>query len=67
MGHATSSYIVLKELAGNPPPELNTIQKILAPHSVALAHMWIALWVATALVLVYRVAREYNDEHHGRH
>ncbi len=60
MDQATTTFIVLKELAGNPPPQLNAIQKMLAPHIELLTTLWISIWVVTAIVLVVKLRNEYK-------
>ena len=57
----TPQYIVLKELAGNPPPELGTLQTMIYPHAGTIMGGWILLWTLVAwymltklISLVYR-------------
>ena len=62
MESATATSIVLKELAGNPPPHLNAIQTFLAPHVGFLTTLWISLWVLTAIALVIKLMYEYKEQ-----
>lgn len=55
-----SSYIVLKELAGNAPPTLNPIQAFMAPHVHAIIQFWIAVWFFTAFVVLFHLVLEYR-------
>ncbi len=55
-------YIVLKELAGNAPPELNAIQEILAPHVFFLTNVWISVCIMTAIVVCVHVWNEYRSQ-----
>ena len=54
------TLIVIKELAGNPPPHLNMIQKFLAPYTESLVTFWISVWIMTAIVLFVFYIREYR-------
>lgn len=53
--------IVLKELAGNPPPHLNALQQLFAPHVETLISLWIALWIMTAFVLIGIYVNAYRE------
>ena len=57
---STTTYIVLKELAGNLPPTLSITQMALAPHAPALIIIWKLILCATLLALLVYVAREYR-------
>ncbi len=61
MEQELAPLIVLKELAGNPRPELNAIQQLLAPHTEFLVTLWISVWVMTAIILVALFVREYME------
>lgn len=63
MENGTKPLIVIKELAGNPEPHLNTIQKLLAPHVEFLTLLWTAVWVVTVLVLFATLWHEYTHRH----
>jgi hypothetical protein len=60
MENATTTYIVLKELYGNPPPQLGAIQEILVPHLDFLTSAWISIWVVTAVIVLLRLIHEYR-------
>ncbi len=60
MEPATTTMIVLKELAGNPPPRLNDIQELLVPHVELLTNFWIAVWIMTVIVLLAMLWLEYK-------
>jgi hypothetical protein len=60
-----ATFIILKELAGNPPPKLNAIQAFLAPHTNLLADVWVAAWVMTSLVVLWRLWYEYQAHRKG--
>lgn len=66
MEPATTTLIVLKELAGNPPPQLNTIQKILAPHIDLLTNVWISVWIVTAIVLFLQLIHAYKNHRRNK-
>lgn len=61
MENGTTTLIVLKELAGNPPPHLNAIQELLLPHVGFLTTVWISVWITTAIVLLAKVWYEYRE------
>ncbi len=63
---ATTTYIILKELAGNAPPELNALQQLLAPHIDFLSEVWISVWIMTGIVLVAKLWHEYKKQKRGR-
>ncbi len=65
MEHGTTTLIVLKELAGNPLPHLNTIQKFLLPHVPFLTMFWISVWITTAFVLLIKLWYEYKEYKRG--
>ncbi len=64
-GEAT--FIILKELAGNPPPKLSALQTFLAPHTGLLADLWVAAWVMTALVVLWRAWYEHRARKNTPH
>ncbi len=59
--HATSTLIVLAELAGNVPPQLNTLQLLLLPHVDTLIIVWKSAWVITAIVVVALYIRAWRS------
>ena len=59
MDTATPGLLVLKNLAGNLPPHLNTLQLWLLPHAGTITAFWWGLWCVTALYLLERLIREY--------
>ncbi len=61
MENGTTTLIVLKELAGNPPPHLNAIQELLAPHVGLLTTLWISVWITTAAVLLVQPWHAYKE------
>ncbi len=65
MEHSTSTLIVLKELAGNPPPQLNAIQEFLTPHVGLLTDIWISAFVMTIIVLLVKLWSEYKKQKDG--
>ena len=52
--------IVLKELAGNPVPELDELQAFFAPYSEHLTTFWISVWVMTAIILIVMYLDAYK-------
>lgn len=62
MENATTSLIVLKELAGHPVPHLDALQQFLADHIAQTTSFWIALWCMTAVVLLTHLWYEYKDQ-----
>lgn len=44
--------IVLNELIGNSPPQLNTLQSFLLPYTEPLVVFWWFVWFVTAIVLI---------------
>lgn len=62
MEQSTSTLIVLKELAGNPLPQLNTIQKTLVPHVKWLTVFWISVCIMTVCILLVKVWYEYKNQ-----
>lgn len=57
----SAPYVVLKELAGNPPPQWNALQEVLAPHISLLASFWISVWIMTAVVLAAKFWHAYKQ------
>ena len=66
MENGTTTLIVLKELAGNPPPHLNAIQKLLVPHVEFLTAFWISVWILTAIVLLVQLWYAYKEHKNQR-
>ena len=66
MNTGTTTYIVLKELAGNRPPHLDMLQQILAAHLETVSAFWISLWIMTFIVVLYQVYKEYRASRHGK-
>ena len=62
MEQATTTFIILKELAGNPPPRLNAIQEFLVPYTELLVQFWVAVWVVTILTLLWVLWYEYKKQ-----
>lgn len=48
------NIIVLQELKGNPPTELNPFQTFLTPHLDLLILMWWFVWVGVLLIVCVR-------------
>ena len=63
MNEATTTYIVLKELTGNPPPQFGQLQQFLAPHVNLLVAFWQVVWLVTAIAMIILLAREYMRPH----
>ena len=66
MGTSTPPLIVLKELAGNVPTHLDSVQRFFEPHTDSLVHFWVAVWFATSLYLILHVASEYSAHRRNR-
>ncbi len=62
MEQGVKNFIILKELAGNPPPRLNAVQKLLAPHIDLLTELWASAWVMTVIVLCVILWAEYRNQ-----
>lgn len=62
MNEGTSTLLVLKTFAGNEPTTLNALQRILEPYLEGLTALWIALWVAAALVALIHLWEEYRKQ-----
>ncbi|MSU74712.1 hypothetical protein EXS57_02955 [Candidatus Kaiserbacteria bacterium] len=60
MEPATTTMIVLKELAGNPPPRLNDLQELLVPHVEFITDIWVTAFVITTIVLCAKLWLEYK-------
>jgi len=58
MEHGTT-YIVLTELAGNPPPHLGVLQEFLLMHADVCIIMWRVAWFVTAVILFLILVRQY--------
>ena len=56
------NFIVLKELNGNTPPQLNALQKFLEPHVEEIVALWVILWCATALIMLSMLIRSYVQQ-----
>jgi hypothetical protein len=61
MNTSTQNLIVLRELEGNPPVQLDPLQQFLAPHVEVLIAFWVAVWCGTAIFLLVKLAREYRE------
>ena len=53
--------VILKELAGNPLPQLNVVQQAIVPHVELLVTFWISVWIMTGLVVVGITIKEYRN------
>jgi hypothetical protein len=60
METATTTYIILRELAGNPPPQLNAIQLLLAPHIDTITALWTAAWITMLAIMCRQVWHAYK-------
>ena len=67
MQSASSSYLVLKELAGHMPAQLSPLQLFIGDHIDLFTRMWFSVWAMTAIVLLYKLWREYQTQRHGEH
>jgi hypothetical protein len=56
---STPPLLPLKWLIGNDPAHLNDAQNALVPYAGTIIHFWALLWIATALFLIAKLAREY--------
>ncbi len=62
MTASTSAQLMpLREIAGNPPTHLYPMQELLVPYTGWLIAFWFALWCMTAVVLIYRLAKEFRS------
>ena len=61
MGTSTENLIVLKELQGNPPVQLDTVQQFFAPHVDAMIMFWILVWCATGVFVLIKLGLEYVE------
>lgn len=66
MEHSTTTFIVLKELAGHPSPKLDTLQTFLMDHMASAQSFWFAVWAVTAAVLIAKLWYEYKEQHPTR-
>ena len=55
----TTTVLDIQETAGNPLVTLDPLQRALEPYADAIIMFWILVWVATALVLLYKLRAEY--------
>lgn len=55
-------YLVLRALDGNDPSELNWIQLLMEPHAHLLEAAWLSVWIVTACVVLFMLAREYRRQ-----
>lgn len=62
MDDATTSLIVLKELAGHAPTTLDPLQQFIHAHYGAFQLFWIVLWYVTAAVLLITLWYEYKRQ-----
>ena len=67
MGTSTNNLIVLKELAGNPPVQLDRVQQFFAPHVDAMITFWVGVWILTSVVLLVKLAQEYIAHRKNSH
>ena len=65
IGTSTPQILALKELSGNVPMRLDSMQQFFWPHSDTLIHFWVAVWFATALYLLLHVASKYSEYRKG--
>ncbi|MBP9757248.1 MAG: hypothetical protein KBD06_01475 [Candidatus Pacebacteria bacterium] len=56
-------FVDIQETVGNPAATLDPIQKMLEPHVDAMIAFWFFVWVATAIVMLYRLWSEYRGQH----
>lgn len=63
---ATSTLIVLKELAGHAPVTLDPLQVFILQHIGFFTNFWIVVWWLTAAVLVAKFVREYRAHRNNR-
>lgn len=66
MEQATTTFIVLKELAGHPSPHLDALQKFLMEHMASAQSFWFAVWFMTGVVLLAKLWYEYKDQQKER-
>lgn len=59
MNSSTTKLLVLQEVAGNPPVQLDPVQQFFAPHIEILTILWVAIWCGTAAFVTAKVMREY--------
>jgi hypothetical protein len=67
MENATTSLIVLKELAGHPPTHLDPLQQFLSPHLQGLIYFWFSVWCVTGVVLLIKLWQEYHEQKRQKH
>lgn len=60
MEDATTTLIVLKELAGHSPTSLDPIQQFIMSHYSVIHACWVVLWFVTAAVLLGKLGYEYT-------
>ncbi len=53
--------IELKELAGNPLPQLNLLQQYMYPYTEFFVSFWISAWILTAIILIVVYVRAWKD------
>ncbi len=61
MNVSTTTLLVQKSFAGNPPVELNALQRFLEPHATTIVHAWVVLWILTALFVLLKLHRDYRS------
>lgn len=59
------TYMSVGQNGGNMPVTLDPIQQKLAPHVDALILFWVAVWAATACVVLYKLYGEYREQRSG--
>ncbi len=64
---ATTTYIVLRELAGNSPNSLNAVQMLLEPHIDLLVMLWRVAWICTAVTVIAIYAQAYRRHRMNRY
>ncbi len=64
MDYASTTYLVLKELADKRPVTLDPLQLALAPHVNIMIAFWITIWWITALCIAVHVWSEYKKHRH---
>jgi hypothetical protein len=62
MQSATTSLLVLKELAGHSAPHLDQLQQFLALHITTITSFWFSVWCMTAIVLLAKLWYEYKEQ-----
>jgi hypothetical protein len=66
MGTSSQKIIVLKELVGNTPVQLDALQQFLLPFAWLIHDFWVSVWVMTLLVVLVKLAFEYREHRRKR-